>query len=93
MKSYKKFGFGVGIGLVIGILSLGISSSRAIYLSNTDPSIIMWLATIIVVVIDIYSLLKKRVALSLGIIFGFILPIIFLALFLLIGCLSSHVCT
>ena len=92
MKLAKNFGLGVGVGLLIGIPSLMITTSKVIYLSNIDPSVILWLATIIVVVVDTYLLLRKRIALAIGVIVGCFLPLICLAVLLSIGCLSSHVC-
>ena len=80
------------MGLLIGIPSLMIANSKAIYLSNADPSVILWLGIIVVIVIDTYLLFKRRIASAIGIIVGFVLPIICLALLLSIGCLLSHVC-
>lgn len=91
MKWFKKFGLGVGVGLLIGIATLFIWNSKLIYLSDNQSGI-LGLGIIVVIVADIYLLFKKRIASSIGVIVGFVLPWIFLALLLALGCLSSHVC-
>jgi hypothetical protein len=91
MKSFKKFGLGVGVGLLIGVATLLIWNSRLIYLSD-NQSVALGLGILVVIALDIYLLLRKRVALSIGVIVGFILPWIFLVLLLTMGCLSSGVC-
>lgn len=91
MKSYKNFCLGVGVGLLIGIATLFIWNSKLIYLSDNQSGV-LGLGIIAVIAVDIYLLFKKRIASSIGIVVGFILPWILLVLLLTIGCLSSHVC-
>ncbi len=91
MKSFKPFGLGVGVGLLIGIATFFIWNSTVIYLSD-NQGLVLGLGVIVVVALDIYLLFRRRVASSIGVIVGFVLPWIFLVLLLTMGCLSSGIC-
>ena len=75
----------------MGIATFFIWNSKFIYLSD-NQGLVLGLGIIVVIALDIYLLLRRRVASSIGVIVGFVLPWIFLVLLLTMGCLSSGIC-